>query len=174
MTMSVEYEHNKVEWDEVVMVKDYDYSKNRNLYVEIWAVGLSAMAEYEEVPDDETPLDEILKAEEQSRIFTLHAAIPLDQVVKAPGYTIAGNFDLYDTNGSPKGTIDLTITAVGPQVSDGRPRVEGLSTVEGGHQEFIMALFSARGKHDKLHDHKTVAVNLDKRSQFLAGGGKDK
>ncbi|KAI8355838.1 hypothetical protein B0O80DRAFT_33107 [Mortierella sp. GBAus27b] len=174
MTEFVEYEHNKVEWDEVVMVKNYDYSKNRNLYVEIWAEGRSAMAEIREVPDDGTPWDEIFKAEEQSRIFTLHAAIPLDQVVKAPGYTIAGNFDLYDTNGSPKGTIDLTITAVGPQVSDGRPRVEGLSTVEGGHQEFIMILFPVRDNRDKIHGHHSNANNVKIRDGFLAGGGKDK
>lgn len=120
MTKAVEYNGEDVEWNEVIIVNDYDPSKHHTLYVEVAGMGV-----------------------DMEHVVVRYAAIPLEQVVNASGGSFGGIFDLYDTNEKTMGTISLVITAVISRAND-RPEIKGYSTVEGGHREFIEILYPWR------------------------------
>ncbi|KAG0246707.1 hypothetical protein BGX31_010576 [Mortierella sp. GBA43] len=149
-TEFVEYSGNDVKWNEVVIIKNYDPSKHHTLYVEV----MGEAQTYEKV--------------------IRYAAIPLDQVVSTPSKTFGGIFDLYDANGRPTGTISLTISAIGPHVSNERPDIKGASTIEGGHQELIKILYPLRDPFSQIFERPVAHVfATSARDTFFIKNDKD-
>ncbi|KAG0367663.1 hypothetical protein BGZ54_003497 [Gamsiella multidivaricata] len=88
-----------------------------------------------EIMDEETTVDAVIA----------FAAIPINQVVHAPGGSMNGIFDVYSPNGKPQGEVNLTLTAhnvpgqnTGAAVS-GQP-VKGTSHISEAHQKRVKSL----------------------------------
>ncbi|KAF8930755.1 C2 domain-containing protein [Dissophora ornata] len=108
-----------VEWEQTLTLEEFDQSEHHDLYVEVL--------------DDETTVDAPIG-------FT---AIPLHQVLDAPGRSFKGKFDLFTPDGKQKGTISLTVTVLqaghSAHENDG-PEVKGQSQIVSDHQKRIKAL----------------------------------
>ncbi|KAF9112575.1 hypothetical protein BGX27_003166 [Mortierella sp. AM989] len=109
-----------VDWNQNLNIDNFDPSKHHNLYVEIL--------------DEETTADEPIG-------FT---AIPLRQVLDAPGQSFKGKFDLFTTDSKQKGTVTLTISALKPGQSahgvNPTPELKGYSQIETDHQRRVKSL----------------------------------
>lgn len=81
-----------------------------------------------EVLDEESTVNEVIG----------FAAIPINQVVHAPGANMNGLFEIYDTKGEKAGLLNLQLAAIGfpnsqpPNFEDSQP-VQGQSYVHEGH-----------------------------------------
>ncbi|KAF9898518.1 Cytosolic phospholipase A2 zeta [Lobosporangium transversale] len=109
---------NDVEWNQTVVLSDYEPSQHHYLYVEVL--------------DDETGADAPIG----------FAAIPLSQVRSAPNETLRAKYDLYTPSGKEKGTITLTIQALQPgeQASHSThsgPEVKGQSQIVTEHHDKV-------------------------------------
>ncbi|CEI93495.1 hypothetical protein RMCBS344292_07727 [Rhizopus microsporus] len=82
---------------------------------------------YVEVVNEENTIDEVIG----------FCAIPINQIVHAPGANLNGLFDLYDLKGQRAGTVNIQFAALGfpnsrPADFSGQP-VRGQSYVHEGH-----------------------------------------
>ncbi|KAF9360705.1 hypothetical protein BGX34_007609 [Mortierella sp. NVP85] len=128
---------NNVEWDEVVVLDNYDASRHHNLYVEVF--------------DKEAGLDQIIG----------YATIPLHQVVSAHNHSLKAKFDLLNTDGKQKGTISLTITIIdsdrsGEAWANDGAEVKGESTDDAKHQDRIGSIT----RNEKVGDAAAVGAGL--------------
>ncbi|KAF9165951.1 hypothetical protein BGX21_000531 [Mortierella sp. AD011] len=109
-----------VEWNQDLIIENYDPNQNHTLYVDIL--------------DDETLVDEPIA-------FT---SIPLRQVVDAPGQVFKGRFDLYTISGKEKGNIGLTLAILKPGQSphsiSGGPDQQGFAQADNEHHSHIKSL----------------------------------
>ncbi|KAF9112577.1 hypothetical protein BGX27_003168 [Mortierella sp. AM989] len=89
-----------------------------------------------EIMDQETTADAIIA----------FAAIPINQVVHAPGATMNGLFDVYTPDGKVQGQLNLTLTAhnvpgQNTQVSNQPPQqIKGTSHINEAHQKRVKSL----------------------------------
>jgi len=143
---------NDVEWDEVVVLDNYDQGRHHNLYVEIF--------------DKETGLDQIIG----------YATIPLHQVQNATNHALNAHFDLLTTDGKEKGTISLVITIVdsnrsGEAWAHAGPEVKGESTNDAEHQKRVESIT----RNEKVGDAAAVGAGLALLGiglKFATGGKK--
>ncbi|KAF9940488.1 hypothetical protein BGZ65_006781 [Modicella reniformis] len=132
-----------VEWDEVLVLDNYDHSRHHNLYVDV------------------------LDKEKTANAVIGYCTIPLHQVIDAGGQ-LKAKFDLYNKDGKEKGTISLTLTIVNTSESgdnhdnDG-PESKGLSTNDQKHQDHIKSLVL------KEHGADAAALLGVAGALFLAG-----
>ncbi|KAF9366329.1 hypothetical protein BGX34_004254 [Mortierella sp. NVP85] len=141
-----------VEWEEVVVLDNYDASRHQKLFVEVL--------------DSETLGDEPIG-------FT---GISLYQVNDAPGKSFKGKFDLYDDDGKAKGTISLTITVVdsdrsGAHITNDNPEAKGEASLTDEHQK----RFKSIKRKEQLGDLAAAAAVLGGAAAAKAAlGGGDK
>jgi hypothetical protein len=141
-----------VEWDETVVLDNYDPSSHQKLFVEVL--------------DSETLGDEPIG-------FT---GIPLFQANDAPGKTFKGKFDLYDDDGKAKGTISLTITVIdsaqaGAHITNDNPEVKGESSLTNEHQKRFKSIKNKERAGD-LAAAATVLGGAALLKGALGGGDK--
>ncbi|KAK3816491.1 MAG: C2 domain-containing protein [Benniella sp.] len=110
-----------VEWNETIVLENYDPARHHNLYVDIL--------------DNEKLADEVIG----------YATIPLYQVTDAAGKSFKGKFDVFNDDGKQKGTIFLTISIidsseVGSNITNNGPEAEGLSNASEEQQKHIKKL----------------------------------
>ncbi|KAF9360706.1 hypothetical protein BGX34_007610 [Mortierella sp. NVP85] len=110
-----------VEWNETIVLDNYDPSRHHNLYVDVL--------------DQEKLADEVIA----------FATIPLYQANDAPGKSFKGKFNVFKEDGKHKGTISLTITIIdssraGEHITNDNPEVEGTSSATEEHQKHIKSL----------------------------------
>ncbi|KAK3816492.1 MAG: C2 domain-containing protein [Benniella sp.] len=128
---------NNVEWNEVVVLENFDASRHHNLFVEVF--------------DKEKGVDQIIG----------YTTIPLHQVNDAPNQSFKGKFDLLNTDGKQKGTISLTIAVVdaarsGDDHTNSGPEVNGQSTNDSKHQDRISSIT----RTEKAGDAAAVIAGL--------------
>ncbi|KAF9112572.1 hypothetical protein BGX27_003163 [Mortierella sp. AM989] len=140
------------EWNQNLVLDNYDQTKHQNLYVEVF--------------DEEKGVDEPIA-------FT---SIPLRQVLDAPNHVYKGKFDLYNTDSKQKGTISLTISILQPGQSAGSgaptaTEVKGYSQIETAHQK----RFKSAQNKERAADGATLAALAAAggiASSLLGGGAK--
>ncbi|KAK3815010.1 MAG: C2 domain-containing protein [Benniella sp.] len=141
-----------VEWEETVVLDNYDPSSHHNLFVEVL--------------DSETLGDEPIG-------FT---SIPLNQVNDAQGKSFKGKFDLYDDDSKAKGTISLTISVIdsdraGAHITNDNPEVKGVSTLTAEHQKRFKSIKRKEQAGD-LAAAAAVIGGLAAGKALLGGGDK--
>ncbi|KAF9360703.1 hypothetical protein BGX34_007607 [Mortierella sp. NVP85] len=127
----------QVEWNEVVVLDNYNPAQHRLLYVDVY--------------DQEALADEVIG----------FASIPLYQANDAPGKSFKGKFDLYDDDNKPKGSISLTISIVesdkaGSHVANDGAEVQGQSSADEEHKKHI----KSQKRKEHASDAATAAVLL--------------
>ncbi|KAF9360707.1 hypothetical protein BGX34_007611 [Mortierella sp. NVP85] len=135
-----------VEWNEVIVLDNYDSSRHTKLYAEIL--------------DQESLGDEPIG----------YATIPLYQVVDAPGNSFKGRFDLFDDDNKQKGYISLTITIIdsdraGEDYARDEPEVDGESTSSEEHQKRIKKLKLKEQAGAALFGAKSLLSGNDERKE---------
>jgi hypothetical protein len=110
-----------VEWNETVILDNYDPAHHRILYVEIL--------------DQEKAADAVIG----------YTTVPLYQAADAPNHSLKAKFDLLDDDGKQKGTVSLTITIIdsnraGENWANDGPEVKGISEDNTEHQKRIKSL----------------------------------
>ncbi|KAF9978626.1 hypothetical protein BGZ65_006914 [Modicella reniformis] len=141
------------EWNEVVILNNYDPSRHRTLYVDVM--------------DDEKLADEPIG----------FASIPLYQAADAPNKSFKGKFDLFNDKNKHKGFISLTITIIetsrsGENITNSNPEVKGESQADSDHQKHIKKLI----RLEHASDAATLAAGaaLVFGAKNLLGGDKKK
>ncbi|KAK3816494.1 MAG: C2 domain-containing protein, partial [Benniella sp.] len=124
-----------VEWNETVILDNYNPAQHRFLYVDVY--------------DQEALADEVIG----------FASIPLYQAADAPNKSFKGKFQLYDDDNKEKGSISLTISIVesdkvGSFVANDGAEVQGQSSAEEDHKKHI----KSQKRKEKASDAATVAA----------------
>ncbi|KAF9974498.1 hypothetical protein BGZ73_002094 [Actinomortierella ambigua] len=136
LTQTVEGGGKRPEWHQTVSLK---HLKDTSKYL------------YLEIMDEDTKIDELIA----------YAAIPLDQVTKAPNHRYAGKFDVYNRDGRAHGHITLTlrIRKIDEQVHEAKVEestvTKGISQVEADHQKRIQQIL-----HRERHGDKKPAAGV--------------
>ena len=122
-----------VEWNETVVLDNYNPAQHRFLYVDVY--------------DQETAADEVIG----------FASIPLYQAADAPGKSFKGKFHLYDDDSKEKGSISLTISIIesdkaASHVANDGAEVQGQSSAEEEHKKHI--------KSQKRLEHASDAATM--------------
>ncbi|KAF9153687.1 hypothetical protein BG015_002897 [Linnemannia schmuckeri] len=120
-------------WNKTLELTDYNPQEHETLYLEIL--------------DEETGFDEPIA-------FT---AIPLHQVLAAPGHALRGRFDLHTVKGKQRGEILLSIVVINPGQTEGahpQSEIRGLVKLDSAQQARINSL----SRKEKAGDAGTAAL----------------
>jgi len=126
-----------VEWNETIILPNYDPARHHNLYVDIL--------------DNEKLADEVIG----------YATIPLYQAADAVGKSFKGKFNVFNDDGKHKGTISLTISIIdssraGENITNASPEVEGTSSASDEHAKHIKSL----KRKETASDAATLALGI--------------
>ncbi|KAF9931729.1 Serine/threonine-protein phosphatase 2B catalytic subunit alpha [Linnemannia zychae] len=108
----------KAAWNETLTIQNFKPQEHPELYVEVM--------------DDETLADEPIG----------YCAIPLYQVLSAPGHAIRGHFHIFNMKGKEKGEVFLTIAVIAPGAAEAHPTTEirGTSHIITAHEHRMKSL----------------------------------
>ncbi|KAF9900363.1 hypothetical protein BX616_002612 [Lobosporangium transversale] len=134
------------EWNEEIILNDYEPNEHHYLYVEIL--------------DQEKLADAVIG----------YGAIPLRQVISAGG-SYRGKFEVYDDESKPHGAVSLTISilSAGQQApASSGPEVQGETQIVNEHKDRIKLL---ENKED-ASDAAVAAAIFGAGFAYLKSGGK--
>ncbi|KAF9360708.1 hypothetical protein BGX34_007612 [Mortierella sp. NVP85] len=142
-----------VEWNETIILDNYDPARHRTLFVEIM--------------DEEKAADAVIG----------YTAIPLYQAADALNQSLKAKFDLFNDDGKQKGTVSLTITIIdsnraGENWANDGPEVKGISEANSEHQKRIKSL--KRKEHASDAAGIALGVGALLGAKVLLGGGDKK
>ncbi|KAF9340031.1 hypothetical protein BGZ91_003781 [Linnemannia elongata] len=174
IALNVDFKHNaktqtlknagkEAAWNKTLELADFNPQEHDTLYLEIL--------------DEETMADEPIA-------FT---AIPLHQVLGAPGHALRGRFDLHTVKGKQRGEVLLTIVVVNAGQTEGahpqsevrgvvkldsaqQARINSLSRKEsasdaGAAALLIGGLIAGKALHDSQKDAKKVAHDQQEQAK---------
>ncbi|KAK3816490.1 MAG: C2 domain-containing protein, partial [Benniella sp.] len=139
-----------VEWNETIILDNYDPARHHTLYVEIL--------------DQEKGADAVIG----------YTAVPLYQAADAPNQSFKAKFDLLNDDGKQKGTVSLTITIIdssqaGAHITNDNPEVKGFSEDKSEHQKRIKGL--KRKEHASDAAAIALGVGAILGAKAVLGGG---